>query len=127
MGVQEQEQLWGGETTKAVANFPVSGERIPVPVVRWLGRIVVLQPVDRHWRDAALLERRLDFVRAPVGLGWVHGRVDLERHHRSEQHSHALSFLFRQQEEVALQPARTRAIAAMLLACRDNRFLDLAG
>src|SRR5580692_9275633 len=39
MGVQEQEQLWGGETTKAVANFPVSGERIPVPVVRWLGRI----------------------------------------------------------------------------------------
>jgi fumarate hydratase class II len=39
MGVQEQDQLWGGETTKAVANFPVSGERIPVPVVRWLGRI----------------------------------------------------------------------------------------
>ncbi|ADB54254.1 class II fumarate hydratase [Conexibacter woesei] len=39
MGVQEQEQLWGGETTKAVANFPVSGERVPVPVVRWLGRI----------------------------------------------------------------------------------------
>src|SRR6516165_5485355 len=39
MGVQEQEQLWGGETTKAVANFPVSGEPIPVPVVRWLGRI----------------------------------------------------------------------------------------
>jgi len=40
MGVQETEQqLWGGETTKAVANFPVSGERVPVPVVRWLGRI----------------------------------------------------------------------------------------
>jgi fumarate hydratase class II len=39
MSVQEQEQLWGGETTKAVANFPVSGERIPVSVVRWLGRI----------------------------------------------------------------------------------------
>src|SRR3954447_1273245 len=33
------EQLWGGETTKAVANFPVSGERVPLPVVRWLGRI----------------------------------------------------------------------------------------
>jgi fumarate hydratase class II len=33
------EQLWGGETAKAVDNFPVSGERIPVPVVRWLGRI----------------------------------------------------------------------------------------
>src|SRR5436305_6656906 len=34
-----REQLWGGETTKAVENFPVSGERVPVAVVRWLGRI----------------------------------------------------------------------------------------
>jgi fumarate hydratase, class II len=33
------EQLWGGETTKAVDNFPISGERVPVSVVRWLGRI----------------------------------------------------------------------------------------
>jgi fumarate hydratase class II len=32
-------ELWGGETTKAVANFPVSGERVPLPVVRWLGRV----------------------------------------------------------------------------------------
>ena len=32
-------ELWGGETRKAVDNFPVSGERVPVPVVRWLGRI----------------------------------------------------------------------------------------
>jgi fumarate hydratase class II len=39
MSVQESEQLWGGETTKAVANFPVSGETVPVPVIRWLGRI----------------------------------------------------------------------------------------
>jgi len=39
MGVGETEQLWGGETTKAVANFPVSGETVPVPVLRWLGRI----------------------------------------------------------------------------------------
>jgi fumarate hydratase class II len=30
---------WGGETRKAVANFPVSGEPIPIPVARWLGRI----------------------------------------------------------------------------------------
>jgi fumarate hydratase class II len=33
------EQLWGAETTKAIANFPVSGEPIPPPVARWLGRI----------------------------------------------------------------------------------------
>src|SRR3954469_14513483 len=40
MSVQDTpQQLWGGETTKAVANFPVSGERVPLPVVRWLGRI----------------------------------------------------------------------------------------
>src|SRR5690242_1744456 len=32
-------ELWGGETRKAVENFPVSGEPIPVAVVRWLGRI----------------------------------------------------------------------------------------
>jgi fumarate hydratase, class II len=31
--------LWGGETMKAVENFPVSGEPIPVSVARWLGRI----------------------------------------------------------------------------------------
>src|SRR4026208_1905316 len=40
MSVQDTPtELWGGETTKAVANFPVSGERVPLPVVRWLGRI----------------------------------------------------------------------------------------
>jgi fumarate hydratase, class II len=32
-------ELWGGETRKAVENFRVSGERVPVAVVRWLGRI----------------------------------------------------------------------------------------
>jgi fumarate hydratase, class II len=39
MSVEATEELWGGETRKAVENFPVSGERIPVAVVRWLGRI----------------------------------------------------------------------------------------
>src|ERR687884_1180891 len=32
-------ELWGGETRKAVENFPVSGERIPTAVVHWLGRL----------------------------------------------------------------------------------------
>jgi fumarate hydratase, class II len=35
----EREELWGVETSKAVENFPVSGEPIPVSVARWLGRI----------------------------------------------------------------------------------------
>src|SRR5436190_3343701 len=36
---EEHEELWGVETRKAVENFPVSGEPIPAPVARWLGRI----------------------------------------------------------------------------------------
>jgi fumarate hydratase, class II len=39
VSTSEKQQLWGGETSKAVANFPISGEPIPVPVIRWLGRI----------------------------------------------------------------------------------------
>src|SRR5688572_16112590 len=40
MSVQDTaKELWGVETAKAVANFPVSGERVPVAVVRWLGRV----------------------------------------------------------------------------------------
>ncbi len=39
MAVESETQLWGGETVKAVENFPVSGERVPLPVVHWLGRL----------------------------------------------------------------------------------------
>jgi len=35
----ERRQLWGGETAKAIENFPISGETVPVPVVRWLARL----------------------------------------------------------------------------------------
>src|ERR671926_715770 len=31
--------LYGGETQKAVANFPISGETVPPSVIHWLGRI----------------------------------------------------------------------------------------
>jgi fumarate hydratase, class II len=34
-----RQELWGAETAKAVANFPVSGEPIPLAVAHWLGRI----------------------------------------------------------------------------------------
>jgi fumarate hydratase class II len=33
------DQLWGGETGKAVENFRISGHPIPAPVIHWLGRI----------------------------------------------------------------------------------------
>jgi fumarate hydratase class II len=39
VATEAKEELWGGETRKAVENFPVSGEPIPAPVARWLGRI----------------------------------------------------------------------------------------
>jgi fumarate hydratase class II len=39
MSVQEQQQLWGPETAKALENFPISGERVPISVIHWLGRI----------------------------------------------------------------------------------------
>jgi fumarate hydratase class II len=33
------QRLWGGETAKAVENFPISGETVPVSVIHWLARI----------------------------------------------------------------------------------------
>ncbi|MGA3363069.1 MAG: aspartate ammonia-lyase, partial [Solirubrobacteraceae bacterium] len=33
------EPLYGGETRKAVENFPISGEVVPAPVIHWLGAI----------------------------------------------------------------------------------------
>ncbi len=64
---EERQELWGGETTKAIANFPVSGEPIPAPVARWLGRIkgaaarvnaeLGLLDADKAERIAAAAER----------------------------------------------------------------------
>jgi fumarate hydratase, class II len=61
------EELWGGETRKAIANFPVSGQPIPVHVARWLGRIkgaaarvnadLGLLDADKAERLAAAAER----------------------------------------------------------------------
>src|SRR5437660_4644743 len=50
-------QLWGAETRKAVENFPVAGERVPRPVIHWLGRIKAA--AARVNADLGLLERDL--------------------------------------------------------------------
>jgi fumarate hydratase class II len=50
-----REELWGGETRKAIANFPVSGEPIPVAVARWLARIKA--EAARVNADLGLLDR----------------------------------------------------------------------
>jgi fumarate hydratase class II len=57
---EERRELWGGETNKAVANFPVSGNPIPVPVIRWLGRIKATAArvnADLGLLDAGVAER----------------------------------------------------------------------
>jgi len=64
---EAKQELWGGETAKAVDNFPVSGQPIPAPVARWLGRIkgaaarvnadLGLLDADKAERIAAAAER----------------------------------------------------------------------
>jgi fumarate hydratase class II len=36
---EQAPRLWGAETDKAVVNFPISGESVPLRVVHWLARI----------------------------------------------------------------------------------------
>ncbi len=57
MSTETTRQYWGGETEKAIANFPVSGEPIPTPVARWLGRIKAA--AARANADLELLDREL--------------------------------------------------------------------
>src|SRR3954462_8880550 len=72
MAAQEtKDELWGGETTKAVGNFPVSGERVPVSVIRWLGRIkgaAALANAELGKLDADLAQAIADAA-APVAAG----------------------------------------------------------
>ncbi len=51
------ERLWGGETEKAIGNFPVSGEPIPASVAHWLGRIKAA--AARANADLGLLDAEL--------------------------------------------------------------------
>jgi fumarate hydratase class II len=70
------EQLWGGETTKAVENFPVSGERVPVPVVRWLGRLKAA--AARVNGELGLLDPDLAAVIAEAGDAIAAGEHDAQ-------------------------------------------------
>src|SRR5881398_3624676 len=70
----ERRELWGGETTKAVGNFPVSGNPIPVPVIRWLGRIKAT--AARVNADLGLLDQDIADRIAAGGDEIAHGRHD---------------------------------------------------
>jgi fumarate hydratase class II len=75
MSVDEtSKQLWGGETTKAVDNFPISGERVPVAVVRWLGKIK--GAAARVNGDLGLLDRELADKIAAAGDDVAAGKHD---------------------------------------------------
>jgi len=52
-----KKRLYGGETMKAVENFPVSGEPVPASVVHWLGRIK--SAAARVNGDLGLLDAKL--------------------------------------------------------------------
>ena len=70
----ETQALWGGETEKAIANFPVSGEPIPTPVARWLGRIKAA--AARVNADLELLDRDLADRIAAAGDRIAAGEFD---------------------------------------------------
>jgi fumarate hydratase, class II len=67
-------ELWGTETKKAVENFPVSGEPIPVSVARWLGRIKAA--AARVNADLGLLEREKAERIAAAGDRIANGEFD---------------------------------------------------
>jgi fumarate hydratase, class II len=69
-----QRELWGEETAKAVENFQVSGERIPVLVVRWLGRIKAAAAEVNA--DLDLLDRDLADRIAAAALEVARGEHD---------------------------------------------------
>jgi fumarate hydratase class II len=71
---EERRELWGGETRKAVVNFPVSGHPIPVPVIRWLGRIKAT--AARVNADLGLLDAELAGRIAAAGDEIANGQHD---------------------------------------------------
>src|SRR3954469_8853640 len=71
---EERRELWGGETNKAVANFPVSGHPIPVPVIRWLGRIKAT--AARVNADLGLLDQQIADRVAAAGDEIAEGKHD---------------------------------------------------
>jgi fumarate hydratase class II len=68
------DELWGGETTKAVENFQVSGEPIPRHVARWLGRIKAA--AARVNADLGLLDHEKAERIAAAGDRIANGELD---------------------------------------------------
>jgi fumarate hydratase class II len=71
---QPSQRLWGAETAKAVTNFPVSGERVPLPVIHWLARIKAASA--RVNAELGLLDRDLADRIAEAADDIADGRYD---------------------------------------------------
>ncbi len=67
-------KLWGAETDKAVANFPISGEPVPAPVIHWLGRIKA--GAARANAELGLLPDGIATAIAEAGMGVARGEFD---------------------------------------------------
>src|SRR5215212_1714276 len=77
MSVQDTPtEMWGGETGKAIENFPVSGQPVPAPVVRWLGRIK--GNAARVNAELGLLEQELADKIAAAGDEIAAGKHDAQ-------------------------------------------------
>ena len=68
------QELWGGETRKAIDNFPISGQRLPPPVVHWLGRLKAA--AARTNAELGLLDEGIAERIAEAGDEVAHGRHD---------------------------------------------------
>src|SRR3954451_5939564 len=71
---EERRELWGGETKKAVAIFRVTAHPIPVPVIRWLGRIKAT--AARVNADLGLLDQDIADRVAAAGDEIAEGKHD---------------------------------------------------
>ncbi len=69
-------QLYGGETAKAVENFPISGETVPLPVIHWLGRIK--GAAARVNGELGLLDKELAAKIADAGDAVARGEHDAQ-------------------------------------------------
>src|SRR5579875_1645971 len=76
MSLQQTDQLWGAETSKAVENFPVSGETVPVEVIHWLGRIKAA--AARVHCDPRMLQPGLAARIAPAAARVAAGEFDAQ-------------------------------------------------
>jgi fumarate hydratase, class II len=68
------QELFGAETRKAIENFPVSGQPLPAPVVRWLGRIKAA--AARTNAELGLLDPEVAERIAAAGDEVAHGKHD---------------------------------------------------